>query len=101
MNKRIIILIIALAALRGGAMAQQKQSMATRPRQVDYSVVKATVIGTSSIRILYAFNAKDLKDEDPWIDCGQLLPVLSCHSHRRSQQQKFVLLYLPAVLLVF
>lgn len=54
-------------------MAQQKQSTATRPRQVDYGVVKATMIGTSSIRILYAFQAKDLKDEDTWIDCGQLL----------------------------
>lgn len=73
MNKRIITIIDALAAVCGGASAQQKQSTATRPRMVDYGVVKATVIGTSSIRILYAFNAKDLKDEDTWIDCGQLL----------------------------
>ena len=73
MNKKIIATIIALAAVCGGASAQQKQSTATRPRQVDYGVVKATVIGTSNIRILYAFNAKDLKDEDTWIDCGQLL----------------------------
>ena len=73
MNKKIITIIIALAAVCGGASAQQKQSTATRPRQVDYGVVKATVIGTSNIRILYAFNAKDLKDEDTWIDCGQLL----------------------------
>ena len=73
MNKRIITTIIALAAVCGGANAQQKQSTATRPRMVDYGVVKATVIGTSNIRILYAFNAKDLKDEDTWIDCGQLL----------------------------
>ncbi|MBQ9636395.1 MAG: GLPGLI family protein [Prevotella sp.] len=72
MNKRIITLI-ALAAVCGGVMAQQKQSTATRPRQVDYGVVKAKVIGTSNIRILYAFNAKNLKDEDTWIDCGQLL----------------------------
>ena len=73
MNKKIITIIIALAAVCGGASAQQKQSTATRPRMVDYGVVKATVIGTSNIRILYAFNAKDLKDEDTWIDCGQLL----------------------------
>ena len=73
MNKKTITLIIALAAVCGGASAQQKQSTATRPRMVDYGVVKATVIGTSNIRILYAFNAKDLKDEDTWIDCGQLL----------------------------
>ena len=55
MNKRIITIIIALAAVCGGASAQQKQSTATRPRMVDYGVVKATVIGTSNIRILYAF----------------------------------------------
>ena len=73
MNNHIITIIIALAAVCSGASAQQKQSTATRPRQVDYGVVKATVIGTSNIRILYAFNAKDLKDEDTWIDCGQLL----------------------------
>ena len=73
MNRRIITIIIALAAVCSEASAQLKQSTATRPRQVDYGVVKATVIGTSSIRILYAFNAKDLKDEDTWIDCGQLL----------------------------
>ena len=73
MNKRFITItiILALAAITAGA--QQKQSTATRPRMVDYGVVKATVIGTSSIRILYALNAKDLKDEDTWIDCGQLL----------------------------
>lgn len=73
MNKKIIIIILALATMCGGASAQQKQSTATRPRMVDYGVVKATVIGTSNIRILYAFNANDLKDEDTWIDCGQLL----------------------------
>ena len=69
--KSIIIVLLCICVLN--VQAQQKQSTATRPRMVDYGVVKATVIGTSSIRILYAFNAKDLKDEDTWIDCGQLL----------------------------
>ena len=52
MKKIIIVLLIICAQ---NVMAQQKQSTATRPRQVDYGVVKATVIGTSNIRILYAF----------------------------------------------
>ena len=72
MNKRIII-IIALAAVCGGAMAQQKQGKAFRPRFTQYGAANVTEIGRSKIRILYAFQAQDLKDEDTWIDCGQLL----------------------------
>lgn len=41
--------------------------------QPSYGVKKATVIGTSKIRIRYAFQAKDLNNMDTWIDCGQLL----------------------------
>ena len=72
MNKRIII-IIALAAVCGGAMAQQKQGKAFRPRFTQYGAANVTEIGRSKIRILYAFQAQDLKDEETWIDCGQLL----------------------------
>ena len=73
MNKRIITIIIALAAVCGGAMAQQKQGKAFRPRFTQYGAANVTEIGRSKIRILYAFQAQDLKDEDTWIDCGQLL----------------------------
>ena len=73
MNKKIITLIIALAAVCGGAMAQQKQGKAFRPRFKQYGAANVTEIGRSKIRILYAFQAQDLKDEDTWIDCGQLL----------------------------
>ena len=73
MNKRIITIIIALAAVCGGAMAQQKQGKAFRPRFKQYGAANVTEIGRSKIRILYAFQAQDLKDEDTWIDCGQLL----------------------------
>ena len=73
MNRRIIILILALAAVCGGVMAQQKQGKAFRPRFTQYGAANVTEIGRSKIRILYAFQAQDLKDEDTWIDCGQLL----------------------------
>ena len=73
MNKRIITIIFALAAVCGGVMAQQKQGKAFRPRFTQYGAANVTEIGRSKIRILYAFQAQDLKDEDTWIDCGQLL----------------------------
>ena len=72
MSKQIII-IIALAAICGGASAQQKQGRPFRPRFSDYGANNVTEIGRSKIRILYAFQAQDLKDEETWIDCGQLL----------------------------
>ena len=73
MNKKIITIIIGLAAVCGGASAQQKQGKAFRPRFTQYGAANVTEIGRSKIRILYAFQAQDLKDEDTWIDCGQLL----------------------------
>ena len=73
MNKKIITLIITLAAVCGGAMAQQKQGKPFPPRFADYGANNVTEIGRSTIRILYAFQAQDLKDEETWIDCGQLL----------------------------
>ena len=73
MNKRIITIILALAAVCGGASAQQKQGKAFRPRFTQYGAANVTEIGRSKIRILYAFQAQDLKDEETWIDCGQLL----------------------------
>lgn len=73
MNKRIITLIITLAAVCGGVMAQQKQGKPFPPRFADYGANNVTEIGRSKIRILYAFQAQNLKDEETWIDCGQLL----------------------------
>lgn len=95
--RRIIILLLSICVLN--VMAQQKQSTATRPRQVDYGVVKATMIGTSSIRILYAFQAKDLKDEDTWIDCGQLLAdkgMTQYASHFLAENDKALRAWLKA-----
>ena len=73
MNKKIITIIFALAAVCGGTVAQQKQGKPFPPRFADYGANNVTEIGRSKIRILYAFQAQDLKDEETWIDCGQLL----------------------------
>ena len=73
MNRRIITIILALAAVCGGASAQQKQGKAVRPMPADYGMKKPTVVGTSKIRIKYAFQPKDIRDPESWIDCGQLL----------------------------
>ncbi len=72
-KKRIITIILVLVAVCGGASAQQKQGKAFRPRFTQYGAANVTEIGRSKIRILYAFQAQDLKDEETWIDCGQLL----------------------------
>ena len=69
--RKIITLIFALAAV--SACAQQKQGKALRPMPADYGMKKPTVVGTSKIRIKYAFQPKDIHDPESWIDCGQLL----------------------------
>ena len=69
--RKIITLIFALAAV--SAWAQQKQGKALRPMPADYGMKKPTVVGTSKIRIKYAFQPKDIRDTESWIDCGQLL----------------------------
>ena len=71
MNKKFITLIIALAAVCGGASAQPKVSGASpvcEKRGYDQRIV----IDTAHVRVLYALNAKDIKDEDTYIDLGKL-----------------------------
>ena len=72
-HRQLTTIILALAVLCDGASAQQKQGKAFRPRFTQYGAANVTEIGRSKIRILYAFQAQDLKDEETWIDCGQLL----------------------------
>ena len=70
MNKRIITIFLALAAVCGGA-AQPKVSGASpvcEKRGYDQRIV----IDTAHVRVLYALNAKDIKDEDTYIDLGKL-----------------------------
>ena len=71
MNKRIITLIIALAAVCDGASAQPKISGRVPVRE-KRGYDQQIVIDTANVRILYALNAKDIKDEDTYIDLGKL-----------------------------
>jgi GLPGLI family protein len=71
MNRRIITIIIALAVVCGGASAQPKVSGASpvcEKRGYDQRIV----IDTANVRVLYALNAKDIKDENTYIDLGKL-----------------------------
>jgi len=71
MNRRIITLIIALAAVCGGAMAQPKISGRVPVRE-KRGYDQQIVIDTANVRVLYALNAKDIKDENTYIDLGKL-----------------------------
>ena len=71
MNKRIITIILALSAVCSGAVAQPKISGRVPVRE-KRGYDQQIVIDTASVRVLYALNAKDIKDEDTYIDLGKL-----------------------------
>ena len=71
MNKRIITIIIALAAVSASASAQPKVN-GRAPIREKRGYDQRFVIDTASVRVLYALNAKDIKDEDTYIDLGKL-----------------------------
>lgn len=70
MNK--ILFLLALAALCCEASAQHKQSGATAPGRHN-TVVQRKRIDTANLRILYAWNADDIKQDSTYLDLGQLL----------------------------
>ena len=72
MNKRIITIILALAAVCGGANAQRKQSGA-RANGSHIIVLGRKVIDTANLRIKYAWGATDIMHDSTYLDCGQLL----------------------------
>lgn len=70
MKQILFVILIALPMLLS---AQQKQGRVIRTNPTDYGMKNPTRVGTSKIRIKYAFQPKDIKDPESWIDCGQLL----------------------------
>ena len=70
MNKKIITIIIALAAVCGGASAQQKQGHARIPISRDTG--KGTVVDQTKVRVWYALNADKTDDMNTYIDCQRL-----------------------------
>ncbi len=71
MNRRIITIIIALAAVCGGASAQPKVN-GEAPIREKRGYNQRIVIDTATVRVLYALNAKDIKDENTYLDLGKL-----------------------------
>ena len=72
MNKKFITIILALAAVCGGANAQRKQSGA-RANGSHIIVLGQKVIDTANLRIKYAWGATDITHDSTYLDCGQLL----------------------------
>ncbi len=70
MNRRIIIIILALAAVCGGTKAQWKQGEV--PPSSRRGSIPPTEIDTAEVTVYYAFNADDIKDENTYIDLGWL-----------------------------
>ena len=71
MNKRIININIALAAVCVVASAQPKVSGRV-PTREKRGYDQQFVIDTANVRVLYALNAKDIKDENTYVDLGKL-----------------------------
>ena len=70
MNKIIITIIITLAAVCGVASAQPKNAYCPSP--FNRGAGKMAVVDTTRIRVWYAFNADDVKDENTYIDHQRL-----------------------------
>lgn len=70
MNKRIITIIFALAAVYSGANAQWKQGDV--PPSSRRGSIAPTEIDKAEVTVYYAFNASDIKDEATYIDLGWL-----------------------------
>ena len=85
-HKRIITIIFALAALCGGAWAQQKQGHVMRPKPRGGG--NTTVVGQAQLEVEYALNATDLRNPDTYIDLHVLQAGqrLSKHYSRFMEQ---------------
>ena len=69
--KQTLITILILAALCGGAWAQPKVN-GSAPTREKRGYNQRVVIDTAHVRVLYALNAKDIKDENTYLDLGKL-----------------------------
>ena len=69
--KRIMILILTLAAVCGEVLAQPKIN-GRAPIREKRGYDKRIVVDTADVRVLYALNAKDINDENTYLDLGKL-----------------------------
>ena len=79
MNKKIITIIIVLAAMCGGASAQQKQGHVMRPSSKGMGHPEE--IGKAQVEVMYALNAEDISDERTYIDLHVLLAGKDISKH--------------------
>ena len=79
MNKKIITIIIALAAVCSGASAQQKQGHVMRPSSKGMGHPEE--IGKAQVEFMYALNAEDISDERTYIDLHVLLAGKDISKH--------------------
>ena len=71
MNKRIITLILALAAVCGGASAQPKSTKCPRPLKTSRDFAKMTAVDTTQMRVYYAFCPHKIEDATTrWLPSG-------------------------------
>lgn len=69
--RQTIIVLALLTAVCGGIYAQPKRNGRV-PIREKRGYDRSVVIDTARVRVLYALNAEDIKDEDTYIDLGKL-----------------------------
>ena len=69
--KRVMIIALALATVCSGARAQPKVN-GRAPNREKRGYDKRIVVDTAKVRVLYALNAKNIKDENTYLDLGKL-----------------------------
>ena len=69
--KRIVIILSSLIVLCEGLQAQPKLNGHTPVRE-KRGYDQRMVIDTARVRVLYALNAKNIEDENTYIDLGKL-----------------------------
>ncbi len=66
-----MMLFLTIAPVCGGALAQPKIN-GKAPIREKRGYDKRIVVDTANVRVLYALNAKDIKDENTYLDLGKL-----------------------------
>lgn len=89
MNKHIITLIIALAAVCGGVSAQQNQGEVI-PSVKTRLGLKQKQVGTSIMHVDYAMNADSIGQEKTYIDLQRLEIGRDCAKHSSLFLKHFV-----------
>lgn len=69
--KRIIMTALTIVAIFGEVLAQPKIDGRT-PIREKRGYDQRIVVDTATVRVLYALNAKDIKDENTYLDLGKL-----------------------------